>query len=119
MNEQLDTGTLEAFVNGKPGGFNADFNLYYTQICYFCEKLTGRHEEGEDMSAQTFTKLCKMHDAFNILANIRALSFITARNNCLDDLRSLQRKLSDVKQLSELMEEEIVDNKVIASVIIK
>lgn len=119
MNEQLDTGTLEAFINGKPGGFNAVFNLYYTQISYFCEKLTGSHEEGEDIAAQTFTKLFKMHDRFNTLTNIKAFLFITARNNCLDYLRSLQRKRSHEKQLSEMADEKMVDNKIIESVIIK
>jgi RNA polymerase sigma-70 factor (family 1) len=119
MNEQLDTGTLAAFINGKPEGFNAVFNLYYTQICYFCEKITGSREEGEDIASHTFTKLYKMHAQFNTLPNIKAFLFITARNNCLDYLRALQRKRSHEKQLSELMEEKMVDNKIIESVIIK
>jgi RNA polymerase sigma-19 factor, ECF subfamily len=119
MNEQLDTKTLEAFVNGKAEGFNAIFNLFYTQICYFCEKLTASREEGEDIATNTFTKLFKMHDRFNTLDNIKAFLFITARNNCLDYLRSLQRKRSHEKQLSELLDVKMVDNKIIESVIIK
>jgi RNA polymerase sigma-70 factor (ECF subfamily) len=119
MNEQLDTETLEAFVKGRPTGFNAIFNLYHTQICYFCEKITGSREEGEDIAAHTFSKLFKMHDRFNTLTNIKAFLFITARNNCFDYLRSLQRKRTHEKQLSEHLEEKMVDNKIIESIIIK
>jgi RNA polymerase sigma-70 factor (family 1) len=119
MNEQLDIETLQAFTTGKPKGFNAIFNLYHTQICYFCEKITGSREEGEDIAAQTFSKLFRMHTQFNTLNNIKAFLFITARNNCLDYLRSLQRKRSHEKQLSELVDEKMVDNKIIESVIIK
>lgn len=119
MKELLDKKTLDAFTEGKSSGFNAIFNLYYGQICYFCERLTGNANEGEDIAIQTFTTLFRMHKQFNTLPNIKAFLYITARNNCFNYLRSLQRRRSHEKQFGEQIKEKAAENEILETLIVK
>jgi RNA polymerase sigma-70 factor (ECF subfamily) len=119
MKAQFTEETLEAFINGNSVGFSNVFDLFYGEICYFCGKVTGNAEEGEDIAIQTFTKLFKMHAQFTNFPNIKAFLYITARNNCLNYLRSLKRKRNHEKQLTQQGQEAIFDNDITETLIVK
>ena len=87
MKELLDNDTLVAFTSGLQKGFNGVFDAYYDEICYFAWKLSGSREEAEDIAADAFCKLFKIHDRFLTEANIKAFLYITARNNGLKFLK--------------------------------
>lgn len=101
MKEQLDTESLQAFINGEQKGFRAVYALYYQQISYFTYKLINHKQESEDITATTFVKLFRGHKNFITLNNIRAFLYITARNNCFDYLRSFKRRKIFSKDFSE------------------
>jgi RNA polymerase sigma-70 factor (ECF subfamily) len=107
MKELLDNETLVAFVQGEQHGFRGVFNAWYTEIYYFTWKFTSNREEAEDITIETFYKLFKMHDRFTTTSNIRAFLYITARNNCLNYLKSNTRKRRYNTDFSEVPEDQI------------
>ena len=100
MKDQLDNDSLQAFIQGKEEGFKAVFSLFYQQISYFTYKLISNKQESEDITVTTFVKLFKLHQKFETYNNIRAFLYITARNNCLDYLRSAKRRRMVSKDFS-------------------
>jgi len=107
MKELLDNETLVAFVQGEQKGFRGVFKAYHTEIRYFAWKLTSDWEEAQDITIETFYKLFRLHDKFATVNNIRAFLFITARNNCFNYLKSMQRKVSYSTDFSEALEDQI------------
>jgi RNA polymerase sigma factor (sigma-70 family) len=92
MKDPLDNDSLQAFIQGKEEGFKAVYSLFFQQISYFTYNLISNRQESEDITVTTFVKLFKLHQKFETYNNIRAFLFITARNNCLDYLRSAKRR---------------------------
>jgi RNA polymerase sigma-70 factor (ECF subfamily) len=107
MKELLDNKTLVAFVQGEQDGFRGVFNAYYTEIRYFTWKFTSNREEAEDITIETFYKLFQLHDRFTTNSNIRAFLYITARNNCLNYLKSTTRKRRYNTDFSDIPEDQI------------
>jgi RNA polymerase sigma-70 factor (ECF subfamily) len=92
IKELLDNDTLVAFTQGLQKGFNGVYDAYYPEIFYFAWKIAGNREEAEDITADAFYILFKIHDRFLTEANIRAFLFITTRNNSLKYLRSVRSR---------------------------
>ena len=118
MKEQLDSETLAAFTRRDPRAFKVVFDLFYTELRYFTEKVIGDSEEAQDITIKTFTKLYKRCELFNSPENIKAFLFITARNNCLDFLRHKKRLQSRQKDLrlemiARLSEDQSYENRLI------
>jgi RNA polymerase sigma-70 factor (ECF subfamily) len=129
MKEQFDNESLQAFIQGTDEGFKAIYSLYFQQISYFTYKLINHKQESEDITAITFVKLFKLHHNFTTFNNIRAFLYITARNTCLDYLRSLKRRKTFSKDFSEMdireaswLENELdlhLENEMIQSTVLK
>jgi RNA polymerase sigma-70 factor (family 1) len=107
MKELLDNETLVAFVQGEQKGFRGVFKAYHTEIRYFAWKLTSNWEEAQDITIETFYKLFRLHDRFATENNIRAFLYITARNNCFNYLKAMQRSKNYSTDFSEVPEDQI------------
>src|SRR5688500_13729910 len=101
MKEQLDRETLLAFTRGDESGFNKVFETFYQEICRFTHKLISNMAEAQDITADTFVKLYKLHDRFNTEANIKAFLYITARNNALNYLNYAHTRKTHYKDFTE------------------
>ena len=109
MKEQLDSETLAAFARRDARAFKVVFDLFYTELRYFTEKVIGDAEEAQDITIETFTKLYKRCELFSTPQNIKAFLFITARNNCLDYLRHKKRQQSRQAALRQEMIARLTD----------
>jgi RNA polymerase sigma-70 factor (ECF subfamily) len=99
MNKLLDNKTLTAFASRDPHAFKVVFDLYYTELRYFTERVISDPEMAKDITMETFLKLFKRSEQFNTPENIKAFLFITARNNCFDYLRHKKRVQARQKDL--------------------
>jgi RNA polymerase sigma-70 factor (family 1) len=102
MKEELDSNSLLAFSQGENSGFNAVYKQFYPEIRYFTYKLTSNKQEAEDITITTFLKLFRSHEHFKTAINIRAFLYITARNSCLDYLRTIKRRKTYARDFSDM-----------------
>lgn len=102
MIEQLDTDILLAFTQGQEKGFRAVYKLYNQQIFYYTFKLLSSKEESEDITAETFIKLYKLHARFDELPKIKKFLYTTARNSCIDHIRKVKRQRTFRKDFSDI-----------------
>jgi RNA polymerase sigma-70 factor (family 1) len=103
-----DEKLMMEFRAGNTGAFAKVYKLFYNQLCYFAYKLTSDEGEGQDIVAETFAKLWKIHANFDTLTNIKAFLYITVRNNCLNYLKFSNRRqtaLRDFHAVSENQEQ--------------
>lgn len=98
-----DPEIIEAFTNGDHAAFRQVFNCYYPALCYFSEKMTGNTENAEEIVMGVFRKLFERCIHFNSAADIKAFLYITARNNCLDYLRSASVSNKEQKEFARKM----------------
>jgi RNA polymerase sigma-70 factor (ECF subfamily) len=106
MNELSDDVLIE-FSQGSPQAFQTIFDSFRMRIFYFVNKFTSDRLAAEDITADTFVKLHRLHDRFNTINNIQAFLFITARNASLDYLRSRERERHAMTELRHLEEQEV------------
>jgi RNA polymerase sigma-70 factor (ECF subfamily) len=83
---------IVGFQQGSKEAFAAVYNMHYSRLYGFIKKLVDTREEAQDITAETFVKLWRLHANFNTEENIKAFLYITARNACLDYLRYRQRQ---------------------------
>ena len=105
MNEQVagDDIIIE-FRKGNSKALNAIFKLYYAALCYFADRIVVNKEEAEDIVAESFLKLWKLHENFDSLYGVRAFLYVTTRNACLNFLKQadrVTRQQIDVSHISD------------------
>jgi RNA polymerase sigma-70 factor (ECF subfamily) len=101
--EQPDTDLLSQFNHGDTEAFTAIYNNYYFTLYNFVRKFVPEREDAEDITADIFVKLWKMHAKFDSIQNIEAFLYITGRNACLNFLRHLQRQNEKQKELLHIL----------------
>lgn len=92
MNEQVagDDLIIE-FKKGNTNSLTAIFKLYYAALCYFADRIVSNKEEAEDIVADSFFKLWKLHQNFDSMYAVRAFLYVTTRNACLNYLKHSER----------------------------
>jgi len=97
--EQPDNDLISQFTRGDTEAFTAIYNAYYPTLHSFVRKFIPEREDAEDITADIFIKLWRIHANFDTIKNIEAFLYITGRNACLDFLRSLKRRNEKQKEL--------------------
>jgi RNA polymerase sigma-70 factor (ECF subfamily) len=97
--EQPDNDLILRFTQGDFRAFTDIYDRYYLTIYRFVRKFIPEREEAEDIMANTFIKLWKLHSNFESSHNIKAFLYITARNACFDSLRHQKRQSEKQKEL--------------------
>jgi RNA polymerase sigma-70 factor (ECF subfamily) len=90
--EQSADDLVSQFNRGNSRAYNAIYNLYAPSIYYFAKRFVGDRSVAEDIAADSFIKLYRLHTNFSSLPNIQAFLRITTRNACLNYLRDLKLK---------------------------
>jgi RNA polymerase sigma-70 factor (ECF subfamily) len=101
--EQPDNDLINQFSHGDTEAFTAIYNKYYLTLYHFVKKFIPEKEDAEDITADIFIKLWKMHTKLHTIQNIEAFLYITGRNNCLNFLRYLQRQNEKQKELLHIL----------------
>lgn len=94
---------IAGFQQGSKEAFAAVYNMHYSRLYGFIKKLVDNREEAQDITAETFVKLWKLHANFNTAENIKAFLYITARNACMDYLRYRQRQTANKQELGYVL----------------
>jgi len=103
MEQQPDNDLIFQFNHGDTEAFTAIYNKYYLTLYHFVKKFIPEKEDAEDITADIFVKLWRMHAKFHTIQNIEAFLYITGRNACLNFLRHLQRQHEKQKQLLHIL----------------
>jgi RNA polymerase sigma-70 factor (ECF subfamily) len=61
----------------------------------FTKKITGSQDEAQDIATEVFMTLFNLHDHFNSEPNIRSFLYVSARNRCINYLKT--KKRSDIR----------------------
>jgi RNA polymerase sigma-70 factor (ECF subfamily) len=89
---------IAGFQQGSKDAFAEVYNAHYSRLYAFIKKLVDDKEEAQDIAAETFVKLWKLHANFNTAENIKAFLYITARNACMDFLRYRKRQITNKQE---------------------
>ncbi|OQP44581.1 hypothetical protein A4H97_09440 [Niastella yeongjuensis] len=98
---------IVGFQQGSKEAFAAVYNMHYSRLYSFIKKLIEDREEAQDITAETFVKLWKLHANFNTEENIKAFLYITARNACMDYLRYRQRQTVNKQAFGYTLTEQV------------
>jgi RNA polymerase sigma-70 factor (ECF subfamily) len=104
--QTLDNDLITQFTRGESEAFTAIYNAYYPALYSFVKKFLPEREDAEDITADIFIKLWRMHTNFDHIKNIEAFLYITARNACLDFLRHLKRQTEKQKELFAALQQQ-------------
>ena len=95
--------SIVEFNQGKKEAFEAVYHAHYASLYYFVKRILNDRFEAEDIVAETFVKLWNLRHNFETAGNIKAFLFISARNACLDFLRSVQRQTTNQQALQYIL----------------
>lgn len=104
-----DNDLIPLFSRGEGDAFTAIYHAYYPTLYSFVKKFIAERENAEDITADIFVKLWKMHDRFDSIKNLEAFLYITARNACVDFLRQIKRQTEKQKELFAALQEQPAD----------
>jgi len=86
---------------GEEAGFERIFLLYHAPLRYFCERIINEGDACEDLVSQLFLTLWQKQIQFETAEHAQAYLYRSAKNACLNYLRSEQRaKAKDEAALS-------------------
>lgn len=111
---------LNILSEGDATALRRLFDVYYTPLCYFAEKLTGDHAEAEDMVMDIFTRLWQKKQELTAISNIKAFLYTSVRNACMDFLRKQSRhddSHREIRYLSEQGEVYAINEEIFAKVL--
>lgn len=94
---------IAEFKQGSKEAFEAVYKTHFASLLFFVKRFINDRQEAEDITAETFIKLFKIRHNFDTHQNIKAFLYITARNACLDCLRSRQRSTGMQQELMYLL----------------
>jgi RNA polymerase sigma-70 factor (ECF subfamily) len=103
--EDLRDDIVISFSKGDESAFKAIYDALNRQLIHFCRCFVSM-EDAKDIAAETFFKLWNMRSRWNTINNVKAFLYITARNACLNFLRSERTKIVNEKKIAELLERE-------------
>lgn len=111
---------LQEIAKGSKKAFEAVYDRYYIAIFYFARRFVRDEKAAEDITLETFLKLWERFPQFTSLPGILSFLHITAKNACLNYLRSLARMSARQRELAYVLaqggEETLADQQVTARI---
>jgi RNA polymerase sigma-70 factor (family 1) len=102
---ELQDDIVLAFRQGDIKAFDAIYHHFYQPIFSFCKYMV-TVEEAEDILAETFFKLWKLHHSWDSIINIKAFLYMAARNACFDLMKSKKTREEKLGEIALIMERE-------------
>ena len=94
---------VKGFIEGDKKAFADVYNMHYNRVYNFVKDLVKDREEAQDIVAETFIKLWKLHALFNTNENIRAFLYVTAKNASMDYFRYCQKQREKKQEASYIL----------------
>lgn len=105
-----DIELLRRLKQGDTVAFDYIYDLYYKPICFFSEKILTNQLLAEDIATESFVKLLQKNPEFDTIQQLRSFLYRTAKNACIDELRSQKRHLQsheEIRSISPVAEDVI------------
>lgn len=94
--EGSSSNDLTPYLNMvDPISFEFIFRKFYPSLCFFAERITGSHDDAEDITEELFVKLWNKQLQFESEQHLKAYLYRSAKNACLDFLKVSER--SDIR----------------------
>ncbi|MDO6429636.1 RNA polymerase sigma-70 factor [Flavitalea sp. BT771] len=89
---QEEQALVRRMGEGDHHAFNEVFSLLYQRITYMVVRLVGDEDDAKDILAEVFVKLWNKRTDFPSLSAMKSFLYISARNRCLDHLKTKKRR---------------------------
>jgi RNA polymerase sigma-70 factor (family 1) len=83
-----DAELIQTLIEGKQIAYKALYDQYYQPLFYTSYNIVHNTQEAEDIAIISLNKLFQQHTQFKTIGQLRTWLFLTARNKCIDTLRS-------------------------------
>jgi RNA polymerase sigma-70 factor (ECF subfamily) len=90
--EQSVHDLIDQFKQGNSRAYMAIYNLCSPAVYYFARRFVRDREVAEDIAADSFIRLYRLHANFDSLPTIQSFLRVTTRNACLNYLRDLRSR---------------------------
>jgi RNA polymerase sigma-70 factor, ECF subfamily len=81
--------------------FDFIFHYYYSGLCAYCERITGKQEVAEDIVQELFVTLWLKHEQIRITSSLKNYLFTSVKNRSLDYLKREKRRLHNLEHIAE------------------
>ena len=87
-----DEELIQQFYNGDQGAFAMIFERHKLGVLNFAIRMTGNRADAEDVTGDTFMRVCNDHNRF-VQGNARFKTWLytIASNSCIDRIRQKQK----------------------------
>jgi RNA polymerase sigma-70 factor (family 1) len=100
---------LAELQRGSQAAFARLYNQEFTSVFYFARRFVADSQAAEDITTDTFVKLCERLNDFESIEAIHSFLMVTVKNACLNHLRSVRRENLRYEELRYLLEEDDSD----------
>jgi RNA polymerase sigma-70 factor (family 1) len=94
---------LNEIAKGSKKAFEVIYERYYIGIFYFARRFVREEKVAEDITLEAFLKLWERFSQFTSFQGIQAFLHTTAKNACLNHLRSQVRMSAHQRELAYLL----------------
>ena len=105
--EQEEERLLLGFKNGNEQAFNQLFTRLYPPLCFFATRLISNSFAAEEICQDIFFTLWKKSADFTHFKSLKAFLYVSTKNACLNHLDKEHRKVKKLKQVQQ--QEEVMD----------
>ncbi|MCU7549718.1 sigma-70 family RNA polymerase sigma factor [Chitinophagaceae bacterium LB-8] len=98
------------FADGDRKAFETIYHQYYLSVFRFAKRLVIDRAAAEDITTETFLKLWKKRSDFADPQKLKSFLFITAKNACLNHLRSEKRQGQNQLELENALADQTETN---------
>ena len=88
--KELEQISLSALKNGSTAAFDLCFELYFTGLCSFANKLVRNPTVAQDIVQDLFVNLWIKRENLEIHTSLKSFLFQSVKNNCLDHIKHSQ-----------------------------
>ena len=108
MASKTDLELIEEFRHGKIEGFNELVRRYQEKIYWVCHRVTGTHEDADDVVQDVFVRVYESLSKFRGESEFYTWLYRIATNTSLNALR--KKKLKEFIRYDEMYEELLPDD---------
>jgi RNA polymerase sigma-70 factor (ECF subfamily) len=101
-----DAESILSLQGGDRPAFAVAYNQYYLFIYHYTKKFVDDNQLAEDITADSFVKLWRHAETVSDVQNVKAFLRTTARNACLDHLKSQRNHQEKEKEILYLSEQD-------------
>jgi RNA polymerase sigma-70 factor (ECF subfamily) len=95
----LGQDLMTQFKQGDTRAFAVIYNTHYPALYSFITRMVNNRPEAQEITADTFVKLWRLHANFESLESLKSFLYVTGRNACYDFLKLNSREIIHQKEL--------------------